>query len=388
MKKVRMGMIGGGQGAFIGEIHRSAAALDGQIELVCGAFSSTAERSRVSGEALGIDPARTYGSYQDMLAQEALLPADERMEFVCIVTPNHMHFPTAKLALESGFHVMLDKPATLNLSEALALKKVVEDTGLLLGLTHTYLGYPMVKQARYMAHSGMLGKIRKILVEYPQGWLSQPDGIDGNKQAEWRTDPSRSGPSGCMGDIGTHAHNLAEYISGQTMTHLCAYMGALEGRALDDDGAALFKMDGGCTGVLTASQICTGEENAVNIRVYGEKGGIEWAQQEPNSLVLKMHNEPMQTWRAGGNMGYLCDAAKDACRTPGGHPEGFIEAFGNLYRNFADMVRRGPAGATPEDVVNVPGVDAGVRGLAFVEAMVASGASDQKWVPIFLLEDT
>lgn len=384
MKKVRMGMIGGGHGAFIGEIHRAASALDGQIELVCGAFSSNAERSRLSGLDLGLSENRIYATYQDMCTQEALLPEDERMEFVCIVTPNHLHFPAAKVVLESGFHVMLDKPATLNLPEALELKKVVEASGKLLGLTHTYLGYPMVKQARHMVQSGKLGKIRKVLVEYPQGWLSQPDGIEGNKQAEWRTDPKRSGPSGCMGDIGTHAHNMAEYVSGQIMTHVCAYMRALEGRTLDDDGAALFKMDGGATGVLTASQICTGEENAMNIRVYGEKGGLEWHQQEPNSLQIKMHDEPVQIMRAGGNVPYLCEAAIAACRTPAGHPEGFIEAFANLYKNFADMIRRYPDDLTAEDVVNVPGIDEGIRGMAFVEAMVESGRSETKWYPVFL----
>jgi predicted dehydrogenase len=335
-KKIRMGMVGGGKNAFIGAVHRIAANMDGQIELVCGAFSSDPERSKESGRALFIAESRNYGSYREMFETEQSLPESERMQFVSIVTPNFAHFEPAMLALEHGFHVLIDKPMTLSLAEAKELEKKVESTGLLLCLTHTYSGYPMVKQARQMVQEEKLGKIRKIIVEYPQGWLSLPSDKD-NKQAAWRTDPSKSGISGCMGDIGTHAAQLAEYISGLKIVKICADINiVVPDRALDDDGNILLKFDNGANGVLIASQIAAGEENALCIRVYGEKGGLEWRQEEPNTLNLKWLDAPAQVYRTGHD--YLSDIAKYNTRTPAGHPEGYLEAFGNIYRNFASTI--------------------------------------------------
>lgn len=378
-------MVGGGHGAFIGEVHRWAAALDGRIDLVCGAFSRDQETTLATGAALGLDPDRLYASYEEMFRQEAALPVGERMEFVAIVTPNHLHFPVASAALKCGFHVLSDKPATLNLSEARELKALIKSSGRLYGLTHTYLGYPMVKQARDMVRVGALGEIRKIIVEYPQGWLSKDEEAGGNKQAEWRTDPSRAGLSGCMGDIGTHAHSLAEYVSGQVMTHVCADLAAfVSGRRLDDDGAVLFRMSAGARGVLMASQVCAGEENALKLRIYGELGGIEWSQQDPCSLQVKMLDAPLQVWRVGTDKDYLCPAAKQACRLPGGHPEGYLEAFANLYSDFALQVHRWPDGAEGADV---PDIDEGLRGMAFIQAVVENSQSDVKWTAV-PIEDT
>ena len=282
MRKLRMGMVGGGQGAFIGAVHRIAAFIDNKIELVCGAFSSTAEKSIASGKELGIDDSRCYGTYEEMMEKEKALPEDQRMDFVAIVTPNHMHFPVAKTALENGFHVMSDKPATLDLAEVKELEKIVDATGLIYGLTHNYTGYPMVKEAKDMVATGKLGKIRKIVVEYPQGWLAT---AEQNKQAAWRTDPKLAGGSCCMGDIGTHAENLAEYITGLKITELCAdFTTFVEGRPLEDDGNVLIRLEEGARGILYASQISVGEENGLRIRVYGTKGGIEWVQLDPNTL--------------------------------------------------------------------------------------------------------
>lgn len=380
-QRIKMGMIGGGPGSFIGDVHRIAARLDNQIELVCGAFSSSYEKSKQTGEDLYLDPNRVYENYQQMIEKEALLPISERMDFVAIVTPNHMHYPPAVAALKAGFHVMSDKPATLNLDEALKLRELIEETGLLYGLTHTYLGYPMVKQARAMVKDGKLGDIRKILVEYPQGWLSQFEESSGeNKQAEWRTDPARSGVAGAMGDIGTHAHNLAEYISGQLMTEVCADLNIyVKGRLLDDDGSVLFRMDGGATGALTASQICAGEENALKIKIYGEKGGLEWQQMEPFKLIYKPHGEVMQTYTAGVDKNNLSAEAHSACRVPAGHPEGYLEAFANLYTGFAEAIRAYDGHYRGADLI---GIEEGVRGMAFVEAVVKSSASDEKWTKI------
>ena len=301
-RKLRMGMIGGGKDAFIGAIHRIAANMDGLVELVCGALSSSSEKALESGKTLFLSEDRIYPNYEEMILQESRLPAEKRMDFVSIVTPNHAHFAPAMMALDHGFHVVIDKPITFTLEEAKLLKKKIEETGLSLLLTHTYAGYPMVKQAREMVKAGELGKIRKIIVEYPQGWLSRLSEKDGNPQAAWRTDPARSGKSGCMGDIGTHAAHLAEYISGLKITKLCADLSiVVDGRALDDDGNVLLKFDNGSNGVLIASQIAAGEENALRIRVYGEKGGLEWAQQEPNTLILKWLDAPVQILRAGGH---------------------------------------------------------------------------------------
>ncbi|HMH23540.1 MAG TPA: Gfo/Idh/MocA family oxidoreductase [Puia sp.] len=381
-RKLRMGMIGGGKNAFIGAVHRIAANMDGLIELVCGAFSSSPANARESGLALFLPEQRVYASFEEMIGKESLLPAGERMDFVVIVTPNNAHFAPAMLALEKGFHVVIEKPMTFSLEEAIALKKKVKETGLLLCLTHTYAGYPMVKQARQMVSQGAFGKIRKIYVEYPQGWLSRLSEKEGSKQAAWRTDPTRSGKAGCMGDIGTHAAHLAEYISGLRITQLCADLSIfVDGRALDDDGNVLLRFDNGATGTLTASQVAAGEENALRIRVYGELGGLEWAQQEPNTLLIKWQDAPAQILRAGSNYGdRLSPFATHNCRTPGGHPEGYLEAFGNLYRNFALTLSARLDGQSPSpEAMDFPSVEDGVRGMAFIENVVKSNESLEKW---------
>lgn len=377
--KIRMGMIGGGKNAFIGAVHRIAANIDGQIELCCGALSSDPQTARESGKTLFLAEDRNYGTYQEMIEKESQLPAGVRMHFVTIVTPNFAHFAPAMLALEHGFHVVIDKPVTLTLNEAKKLRDKVKETGLTLALTYTYSGYPMVKQARQLVKDGVFGKIRKILVEYPQGWLSLPSERDGNKQSAWRTDPAKSGISGCMGDIGTHAAQLAEYISGLKITKICADLNSMvDGRALDDDGNILLKFDNGANGVLVASQIAAGEENALKIKVYGEKGGLEWHQEEPNTLKVKWLDAPTQLYRAG--QGYLSAAAQFNSRTPPGHPEGYLEAFANIYRNFALTLRAKINGEEPTaEALDFPGVEEGVRGMAFIENVVASGQSDQKW---------
>ena len=378
-RKLRMGMIGGGKNAFIGAVHRIAANMDGLIELVCGAFSSHPDNARESGKLLFLPDDRVYLSFEEMIEKESRLPEGERMDFVTIVTPNHLHFAPAMLALEKGFHVVLDKPMTFTLAEALQLQKKVKETGLLFCLTHTYSGYPMVKQARQMVKAGDFGKIRKVYVEYPQGWLSRLSEKDGSKQAEWRTDPARSGKSGAMGDIGTHAAHLAEYISGLQIKQLCADLSIMvEGRALDDDGNVLLRFDNGATGVLYASQVAAGEENALKIRVYGEKGGLEWAQQEPNTLLVKWLDQPTQVYRTGTP--WLSSYAKHNTRTPAGHPEGYLEAFANLYRNFAQTLSARLDGTTPSpESLDFPGVDDGVRGMAFIDNLILSNESLEKW---------
>lgn len=368
--KLRMGMVGGGQGAFIGEVHRLAARLDGQIELVAGAFSRDPENSVATGALLGLDSSRCYADFEQMMQAEAALPEESRMGFVAIVTPNHMHFSVAKAALEAGFHVLSDKPATLNLDEALSLRDLVERSGKRYALTHTYLGYPLVRFAQELVAAGEIGKVRKVFVEYIQGWLA--DEVE-NKQAAWRTDPARSGPSGCMGDIGTHAHNLVEYITGKEMTHVAADLSIfVEGRALDDDGSALFRMQDGVKGVLSASQICVGKENSLSIRVFGETGGLEWHQEEPNSLIRTYADRPTEIIRAA--QGYLPDSVSSGYRTPPGHPEGYLEAFANVYLDFAQAIREGRDVAT--------GVAGAVRGMAFVEALVASSQNQSVWTEI------
>ncbi len=372
-------MVGGGKEAFIGAVHRIAANMDGLIELSCGALSQRPGVAKESAKALFLPDNKAYSSYEEMIETESKLPAGERMDFVSIVTPNHVHFGPAMLALEKGFHVVIEKPMTFTLEEAKQLQKKVEETGLILALTHTYAGYPMVKQARQMVKEGVLGKIRKIYVEYPQGWLSKLSEKEGNAQAAWRTDPSKSGKAGAMGDIGTHAAHLAEYISGLQITQLCADLQTfVDGRALDDDGNVLLRFNNGATGVLIASQVAAGEENALKIRVYGENGGLEWAQQEPNTLIVKWLDKATEIYRAGG--GYLGNYAKHNTRTPGGHPEGYLEAFGNIYRNFALTVgaRIDGTPATPE-MLDFPRVAEGVRGMAFIDNVVASSASTQKW---------
>ena len=381
-RKLRMGMVGGGKDAFIGAIHRIAANMDGLIELAAGALSINPEVAIESGHALFLPEDRIYLNYEDMIKKEAALPADKRIDFVTIVTPNFAHFAPAMLALENGFHVVIEKPIAFTLDEAKQLKQKVEETGLILCLTHTYSGYPLVKQARAMVADGILGKVRKVWVEYPQGWLSKLSEREGNAQAAWRTDPKKSGKSGAMGDIGTHAAHLAEYITGAKITHLCADLNILvPGRALDDDGNVLLKFDNGAAGVLMASKVAAGEENALKIRIYGEKGGLEWAQHEPNTLIVKWLDAPTQLLRAGGNYGdRLSSYAIHNSRTPGGHPEGYLEAFGNIYRNFAHTLGAKIDGKTPtKEDLDFPGVEDGIRGMAFIDNVVASGQSDQKW---------
>jgi predicted dehydrogenase len=379
-----MGMIGGGPDAFIGAVHRMAANLDGQIELVCGAFSSHADKSRIAGKSLNLSRSRTYNSYAEMIAHERQLPATERMDFVSIVTPNHVHFEPAKLALENGFHVIIDKPLTLTVAEARQLKKIVDKTGLVLAVTHAYTGYPMVKEARQLVASGKFGKIRKVFVEYPQGWLSQPEEKSNNKQALWRVDPKRAGLGGAIGDIGTHAANLAEYISGNNISEVCSLLNSVvKGRLLDDDAAAFLKFENDATGVLIATQVASGQENNLTIKIYGEKGGLEWRQEEPNSLVVRSLDKPKEIYRTG--MGYLSDAAKKAARVPSGHPEGYLEAFANIYMAFARALNDyKPGKKISAAKYDFPDVEDGVRGMAFVEAMVKSSASKQKWVKVLI----
>lgn len=377
--KLRLGMIGGGQGAFIGAVHRIAARIDGDYELVCGAFSSNAEKSKASGVALGLSPDRSYASYEELIEKEKQLPADQRVQVISIVTPNHVHFGPTKMALENGFHVVLDKPMTFSLAEAKELEKVVKASGKLFCLTHTYTGYPMVKEAKQLVKAGKIGKVRKIYVEYPQGWLSTFLEGEDNKQASWRTDPGKSGIAGAMGDIGTHAFNLMEYVTGLEVTQLCADINiVVEGRKLDDDGAVLIKLNNGASAVLTATQIAAGEENNIKIRVYGETGSLEWQQWDANTLIVKPINKPWEIWRTGA--GYVSSYATHNTRTPGGHPEGYLEAFANLYHNFALCVKAQIEGthASPE-AQDYPGIEEGVRGMAFIENVIESGKSDVKW---------
>jgi predicted dehydrogenase len=379
-RKLRMGMVGGGLDAFIGAVHRLAANMDGLIEVSCGALSINPEIAKQSGKVLFLPEDRTYLTFEEMIEKESKLPKDKRMDFVTIVTPNFAHFAPAMAALDKGFHVVIEKPITFTLDEAKQLKKKVQDTGLLLLLTHTYAGYPMVKHAKHMVKSGEFGKIRKVWVEYPQGWLSKMSEREGNAQAAWRTDPKRSGKAGCMGDIGTHAAHLAEYVSGLKITELCADLNIMvPGRALDDDGNVLLKFDNGAAGVLMASQVAAGEENNVRIRIYGEKGGLEWAQHEPNTLLVKWLDKPTQIYRAGTN-GFLSPNALHNSRTPGGHPEGYLEAFANLYRNFALTLSAKLDGTKPKDeALDFPGVEDGIRGMAFIDNVVKSGQSKEKW---------
>ncbi len=385
MRKLRMGMVGGGRGAFIGGVHRMAAALDGQIDLVCGAFSSSAEKSKLSGQDLYLPSERTYGTYQEMIETEKSLPADIRMDFVSIVTPNHVHFGPAKMALENGFDVVCDKPVAFNLEEALELKKIVDSSDRIFALTHNYTGYPMVKQARAMIKAGELGTIRKIVVEYPQGWLSnkieEADLKQASwKQASWRTDPARSGAAGCMGDIGTHAENLAEYITGLKITRLCADLTTfVNGRLLDDDGNVLVHYENGAKGIIYASQISVGEENGLRIRIYGTLAGIDWTQVEPNSLIVKYQDKPRQTIRTA--VGNLHPEAQAHTRIPAGHPEGFLEAFANIYRNFAFCLQARLAGKAVDPIYrDFPGIDDGVRGMQFIDRVVQSSQKGAIWV--------
>ncbi|MDO5570663.1 MAG: Gfo/Idh/MocA family oxidoreductase [Bacteroidales bacterium] len=377
-RKLRMGMIGGGTDAFIGAIHRAAAFMDNRIELVCGCFSIKPEISISSGKQYFVPDDRIYTSYQEMFEKESKLPKDKRMDFVTIVTPNFAHFEPAMMALDLGFNVVIEKPMTFNLDQAKKLRDKVNETGLTLALTHTYSGYPAVKQAKQMIEEGKLGNIRKVFVEYTQGWLSDRVELQGENNATWRTDPKRSGKGGCVGDIGTHAWHLSEYITGQKVTKVCGELNAfVPGRPIDDDAAAFFEYDGGAKGVLMACQVAIGEENALKIRVYGDKGGIEWNQQEPNTLLFKTSTRPTEIYRVGN--GFMNDASKFNTRTPGGHPEGYIEAFANIYKNFSLTLDAKLNGETPSKaMLDFPNVNDGVRGMQFVETMVASGYDENK----------
>lgn len=374
MQKVRMGMVGGGPDAFIGAVHRMAANLDGKIELVCGAFSRDPQKSRQMSEQLSLPPSRCYADYQQMFEQEATLPAEQRMEFVSIVTPNHLHFDVARQALEAGFHVLCDKPATLTLAEARELAVVEKRSGRLYALTHTYTGYPMVVAARELVARGELGKIRKVVVEYHQGWLADT-GAEFGKQAAWRLDPAQAGVSCCMADIGVHAANLAEFICSDTIEQLSADLNASNGRVLDDDGVVMLRFASGARGMLSASQIAVGEENNLRIRVYGEKASLDWSQEQPNSLKLLHADKPVEVLRSA-----TPTAAElgGFTRTPPGHPEGYLEAFANLYQQYANQVA---ARRQQQSSANgsLPGIEEALRGMAFIETVVAASASAQKW---------
>jgi len=379
-RKLRMGMIGGGTGSFIGDVHRRAAAIDGMIDLVCGAFSSNEEKSKASGKALYLPEDRCYGSFEEMILKEKELPEGVRMDFVSIVTPNHMHFPPAKLALEHGFHVVCDKPMTLTLEEALALETIVEKSGKLFALTHNYTGHPMVKQARAMVAKGDLGTIRKIQVQYLQGWLSTAVEQTGQKQASWRVDPKRSGIGGALGDIGTHAENLAEYITGLKIEELAADLGKFgEGRVLDDDGNLLLRMENGAKGTMSISQIALGEENNLAIKVYGEKGSLEWHQENPNELITHWLEEPVKIFTPNGNN--LYEEALNVSRIPAGHPEGYLEAFATIYKNFATHLMAVLNGETIENP-DYPTVKDGIRGMQFIYAAVESDSQNAAWTKI------
>jgi predicted dehydrogenase len=353
-----------------------AATLDSRIELACGAFSSDPERSLASGRDLLLPSDRVYRTYAEMFEREATLSESERMDFVAIVTPNDQHFPPAKMALEAGFPVMCDKPLCLNLTEARELEALVKKTGLLFGLTHNYSGYPMVKEAKARVAAGELGKIRRVVAEYAQGWLATRLESEGQKQAEWRTDPARAGASCCVGDIGTHAAHLAEYVTGLPIREVASELTTfVEGRALDDDASVLLRLEGGARGVLWASQVAIDEENGLSLRVYGEKGGLEWHQEEPNTLLLKWPDHPREIVRAGVNYGRLSESAKSAARLPAGHPEGYLEGFANLYKSFAIALGEG---GEPD----CPTVHDGVRGVAFIEATVESSKAGGRWTRI------
>ena len=383
-RKLRMGMVGGGRGAFIGTVHRMAATLDNGIELVCGAFSSDPQKSRDSGRDWFVPEDRIYGSYQEMFEKESKLPQGTRMDFVSVVTPNNVHFPVCRAAIENGFAVVCDKPMTWNLREAKELEALVEKSGIIFCLTHNYTGYPMVKEARAIVRGGQLGTVRKVVVEYPQGWLSRHVEREGHKQASWRTDPSKAGASSCIGDIGTHAENLAEYITGLRISEICADLTTfIPGRQLEDDGNILLHFEEGARGILFASQVSAGEENALRIRVYGEKAGLHWSQEEPNTLLVKWADRPWETRRTGIGYPFLSAAALSAARIPAGHPEGFVEAFANVYRSFAaELHARLDGTAAKAEKPDFPTVHDGVRGVAFIESAVASSRSDRKWMKL------
>jgi predicted dehydrogenase len=371
-------MVGGGRDAFIGGVHRMAMRLDGKIELVAGAFSSSAEKSRLSGEDLLIDANRVYPDYQTMVERELQLPVGERIDFVSIVTPNRTHVPVAKAFLESGFNVVCDKPLAFNLEEALELQQVVQKTGKVFALTHNYTGYPMVKEGRELVRTGALGNLLKVVVEYPQGWLINPIDAEGKKGADWRTNPEQAGASSCVGDIGTHAENLARYITGLEIEEICAdFSTFVKGRRLEDDANMLVRYKGGAKGVLYASQISVGEENSLTIRVYGTKASLEWHQEEPNDLIVKYAEAPRRTYRRGNP--YLSDVAKRFTRIPAGHPEGFVEGFANIYLEAARAIEADVNGQPIPPDCDFPTVKDGVEGMLFIAAAVRSAKGGAVW---------
>jgi predicted dehydrogenase len=377
-----MGMVGGGPGAFIGEVHRKAARMDGGIELVAGAFDVNPRKSKQMGREQGVDPKRAYPDFETMIERELRRPEDARIDFVSITVPNNWHFPMAKAFLEAGFHVMCEKPMTMDVKEALALEKIVKQSRRVFGLMHTYAGYPMVKLARDMVRQGDLGKILKIVVQYPQAWLIRPIERQGQQQASWRTDPKQSGAAGCMGDIGTHACHLAEYVSGLKVQELCADLTSfVKGRRLDDDGNCLLRFNRGAKGVLHASQVSIGEENNLAIWVYGEDASVEWHQEHPNYLYVNRIDAPQEVWKRGNAyVAAKSPAAGRATRLPSGHPEAFLEAFANHYCNFADTIRaRLDRRKADPLVLDFPGVQDGVRGMRFIEAAVKSSAKGATW---------
>jgi predicted dehydrogenase len=379
MKPIRYGMIGGGQGAFIGGVHRTAAAIAGNWQLVAGALSSTPEKAKASGAELGLDPARTYGSWAELLEREAALPADQRIEAVAIVTPNHMHAAPAIAALEAGFAVIIDKPLADNLANAQAIAEAAARTGTPIAVTHTYTGYPLVKQARRLVASGQFGKVRRVAVKYMQDWLSRAADLEGNKQAAWRVDPKQSGEAGAFGDIGTHAANLAEFITGERITQICAELTMLPGRAIDDDGAALFRLSGGGKGTLTASQVCVGDINDLAIDVYCDEAGLHWRQEEPNTLRVAYRDKPTEIWHAGANRAYLAGDILAIQRTPAGHPEGYLEAFANIYAAFGNQLRGAPAEGDEPGFATIEDTLAGMR---FISASLESSRQGAVWVDL------
>jgi len=384
-RKLKMGMVGGGPGAFIGNVHRMAARLDGRIEIVAGAFDINPEKSRAMGEELGLDPVRVYSNYPEMLEKESALPSAQRIDFVAICTPNHLHFPIAKAFLQAGFHVMCEKPMTMSVTEARELEQIVAKSGKTFGLMHNYTAYPMVKLARDMVKQGDLGDIRKVVVRYPQGWLARPIEKAGQQQASWRTDPKQSGAAGCVGDIGSHAENLAEYITGLEITEVCADLTSfIEGRCLDDDGNVLLRFNNGARGVLHCSQISVGEENDFAIWIYGVDAGLEWHQETPNRLLFKPLDAPVQVWSRGSvYTAKKSAAAARGSRIPAGHPEGFLEAFANNYMNFADTILAREQGQEPPpEVCDFPGVREGIRGMIFIETVVKNAHGNEKWTPV------
>jgi len=384
-RKLRMGMVGGGPGAFIGEVHRKASRIDGHIELVAGAFDINPEKSRQLGAELGLEPARIYADYKEMILKESALPKDKRIDFVSVATPNNWHFPIAKAFLEAGFNVMCEKPMTMSVAEAIELQGVVKKSGKTFGLMHNYTGYPMVKLARDLVKAGRLGILRKIVVCYPQGWMAKPIEKAGQMQASWRTDPKQSGAAGCIGDIGSHCENMAEYISGLKITELCADLTSfVEGRRLDDDGNVLLRFENGVKGVLHCSQISISEENGLSLWLYGSEGGLEWHQEHPNQLLFKPQDKPVEIWSRGNPyVAQASPAAARGTRVPAGHPEGFLEAFANIYANFAETILQKENGKQLDEIaLDFPSVEEGLRGLAFIEACVASAKDGSKWIKL------